>query len=206
MGFGGSCFPKDVKALIKTAQAHGYAPELIAAVDAVNQRQKGTLARKIEAFFRSQGGLAGRTLGLWGLAFKANTDDIRESPALELVRLLTAAGMRVKAFDPAAANRARAVLRDNPLVEVSEQQYDVVDAADALAVATDWNQFRNPDFPRIQRMLKIPVIFDGRNLYDPDIVAGYGLAYVSIGRAAAGSALPPESAESLQDIPSRAER
>jgi UDPglucose 6-dehydrogenase len=113
-------------------------------VDAVNQRQKGTLARKIEAFFRRQGGLAGRTLALWGLAFKANTDDIREAPALELIRMLTAAGMRVKAFDPVAAGRARAALRDNPLVEVSEQQYEAIDAADALAVATDWNQFRNP--------------------------------------------------------------
>jgi UDPglucose 6-dehydrogenase len=199
MGFGGSCFPKDVKALINTAQTHGYTPELIAAVDAVNQRQKGTLARKIEAFFRGQGGLAGRTLALWGLAFKANTDDIREAPALELIRMLTAVGMRVKAFDPVAAGRARAALRDNPLVEVSEQQYEAIDAADALAVATDWNQFRNPDFPRIQRALKTPVIFDGRNLYDPDIVAGHGLAYVSIGRAALGSGLPPDSVLPVRD-------
>ncbi|MFO7709096.1 MAG: UDP-glucose/GDP-mannose dehydrogenase family protein [Desulfobacterales bacterium] len=198
MGFGGSCFPKDVKALIHTARTHGYTPELIAAVDAVNQHQKGALARKIEAFFSAQGGLSGRTLALWGLAFKANTDDIRESPALELVRVLTAAGMKVKAFDPVAAGRSRAALKGNPLVEVSEQQYDVVDAADALAVATDWNQFRNPDFPRIQRMLKTPIVFDGRNLYDPDIVAGHGLAYVSIGRAALSSGLPPESLLSLQ--------
>ncbi|MCU0560497.1 MAG: UDP-glucose/GDP-mannose dehydrogenase family protein [Desulfobacterales bacterium] len=205
MGFGGSCFPKDVKALINTAQAHGYAPELIAAVDAVNQRQKGALARKIEAFFGRQGGLAGRTLGLWGLAFKANTDDIRESPALELVRMLTAAGMRVKAFDPVAAGRTRAALRDNPLVEVSEQQYDAVAGADALAVATDWNQFRNPDFPRIRRLLKIPVVFDGRNLYDPDLVAGHGLAYVSIGRAAMSSGLPPESVLPLPDPTFRTE-
>ena len=194
MGFGGSCFPKDVKALINAARAHGYTPELIAAVDAVNQRQKGVLARKIEAFFSDRGGLAGRTLALWGLAFKANTDDVREAPAIELIRALTAAGMRVKAFDPVAGSRARAVLGDNPLLELSELQYEVIEAADALAVATDWNQFRNPDFPRIQRMLKTPVIFDGRNLYDPEIVAGHGLGYVSIGRAGLGPGLSAEPA------------
>jgi UDPglucose 6-dehydrogenase len=194
MGFGGSCFPKDVKALINAARAHGYTPELIAAVDAVNQRQKGVLARKIEAFFSARGGLAGRTLALWGLAFKANTDDVREAPALELIRALTAAGMRVKAYDPVAGSRARAVLGDNPLVELSELQYEVIEAADALAVATDWNQFRNPDFPRIQRVLKTPVIFDGRNLYDPEIVAGHGLGYVSIGRAGLGPGLSAEPA------------
>jgi UDPglucose 6-dehydrogenase len=127
------------------------------------------------------------------LAFKANTDDIREAPALELIRTLTAAGMKVRAFDPVAASRARTALKDNPLVEVCEQQYEVIGAADALAVATDWNQFRNPDFSRIQRMLKTPIIFDGRNLYDPEIVAGHGLAYVSIGRAALSAGRPPES-------------
>ena len=183
VGYGGSCFPKDVKALVNTARQSGYDPELIAAVDAVNHRQKTVLAEKIEAYFSGQGGLSGKVLALWGLAFKANTDDIREAASLELIRALTAAGMRVNAFDPVAAGRARARLADNALVQICEHQYDALEGADALAVVTDWNQFRNPDFGRVKRLLKAPVIFDGRNLYDPDIVAGQGLAYVSIGRA-----------------------
>ena len=183
VGYGGSCFPKDVKALVNTARQSGYDPQLIAAVDAVNHRQKTVLAEKIEAYFSGQGGLSGKVLALWGLAFKANTDDIREAASLELIRALTAAGMRVNAFDPVAAGRARASLADNALVQICEHQYDALEGADALAVVTDWNQFRNPDFGRIKRLLKAPVIFDGRNLYDPDIVAGQGLAYVSIGRA-----------------------
>jgi UDPglucose 6-dehydrogenase len=183
VGYGGSCFPKDVKALVNTARQSGYDPELIAAVDAVNHRQKTVLAEKIEAYFSGQGGLSGKVLALWGLAFKANTDDIREAASLELIRALTAAGMRVTAFDPVAAGRARARLADNALVQICEHQYDALEGADALAVVTDWNQFRNPDFGRVKRLLKAPVIFDGRNLYDPDIVAGQGLAYVSIGRA-----------------------
>jgi UDPglucose 6-dehydrogenase len=180
VGYGGSCFPKDV-----TARQSGYDPQLIAAVDAVNQRQKTVLAEKIEAYFSGQGGLSGKVLALWGLAFKANTDDIREAASLELIRALTAAGMRVTAFDPVAAGRARARLAGNALVQICEHQYDALEGADALAVVTDWNQFRNPDFGRVKRLLKVPVIFDGRNLYDPDIVAGQGLAYVSIGRARA---------------------
>jgi UDPglucose 6-dehydrogenase len=183
VGYGGSCFPKDVKALVNTARQSGYDPQLIAAVDAVNHRQKTVLAEKIEAYFSGQGGLSGKVLALWGLAFKANTDDIREAASLELIRALTAAGMHVNAFDPVAASRARAHLADNALVQICEHQYDALEGADALAVVTDWNQFRNPDFGRVKRLLKAPVIFDGRNLYDPDIVAGQGLAYVSIGRA-----------------------
>ena len=183
VGYGGSCFPKDVKALVNTARQSGYDPELISAVDAVNHRQKTVLAEKIEAYFSGQGGLSGKVLALWGLAFKANTDDIREAASLELIQALTAAGMRVTAFDPVAAGRARARLAGNALVQICEHQYDALEGADALAVVTDWNQFRNPDFGRVKRLLKVPVIFDGRNLYDPDIVAGQGLAYVSIGRA-----------------------
>ena len=183
VGYGGSCFPKDVKALVNTARQSGYDPELIAAVDAVNHRQKTVLVEKIEAYFSGQGGLSGKVLALWGLAFKANTDDIREAASLELIRALTAAGMHVNAFDPAAGGRAGACLADNARVRICEQQYDALEGADALAVVTDWNQFRNPDFGRVKRLLKAPVIFDGRNLYDPDIVAGQGLACVSIGRA-----------------------
>jgi UDPglucose 6-dehydrogenase len=184
VGYGGSCFPKDVKALINTARQSGYDPDLITAVDAINNRQKTVLAGKISDYFSNQGGIAGKMLALWGLAFKANTDDIREASSLELIRVLTAAGMQVKAFDPVAASRARTVLMGNGLVEVCEHQYDALEGADALAVVTDWNQFRNPDFGRIKRLLKAPIIFDGRNLYDPDFVSGQGLAYFSIGRPA----------------------
>ena len=169
--------------MINTARQSGYDPELIGAVDAVNNRQKTVLAGKISDYFSNQGGLVGKTLALWGLAFKANTDDIREASSLDLIRVLTAAGMRVKAFDPVAASRASAVLKGIGLIEFCEHQYDALEEADALAVVTDWNQFRNPDFGRIKRLLKAPIIFDGRNLYDPDIVSGQGLAYFSIGRA-----------------------
>ena len=185
VGYGGSCFPKDVKALITTARASGYEPELISSVDAVNIRQKRVLGRKIKAYFAEQGGVAGRQLALWGLAFKANTDDMREASSLVLVEELTAAGMSIRAFDPVAAGRAREMLKSNPRVRICEQQYDALEGADALAVVTDWNQFRNPDFGRMRRLLKVPVIFDGRNLYDPEVAAGLGFAYFSIGRSPA---------------------
>jgi UDPglucose 6-dehydrogenase len=187
-GYGGSCFPKDVKALITTARTNGYEPELIAAVDAVNVRQKKLLGRKIADYFSAQGSLAGRHLALWGLAFKANTDDMREASSLAIIDELTAAGMTVRAYDPAAAARARELLRDNPRVSVCDQQYDLLEGADALAVVTDWNQFRNPDFGRMRRLLKVPLVFDGRNLYDPEVLAGMGFACISIGRPPCGPA------------------
>lgn len=185
MGYGGSCFPKDVKALITTARGSGYDPELIAAVDAVNHRQKQVLGRKIADYFSGLGGVGGRVLALWGLAFKANTDDMREAASLEIIRELTAAGMAVKAFDPVAGSRARSLLGDHPRVQICESQYEPLEGADALAIVTDWNQFRNPDFGRIRKLLKIPAIFDGRNLYDAELAAGMGFDYFSIGRAAA---------------------
>ncbi len=183
VGYGGSCFPKDVKALITTARASGYEPDLIRAVDAVNDRQKRVLGRKIAAYFADQGGVTDRQLALWGLAFKANTDDMREASSLALIAELTAAGMQIRAFDPVAEGRAREILKSNPAVRICEQQYQALEGADALAVVTDWNQFRNPDFGRMRQLLKAPIIFDGRNLYDPDVVAGLGFAYFSIGRA-----------------------
>jgi len=185
VGYGGSCFPKDVKALITTARGSGYEPELIAAVDAVNHRQKQILVQKITAYFGGQGGVGGRILALWGLAFKANTDDMREASSVEIIRELTTAGMAVKAFDPVAGSRARDLLAANPLVSICEHQYETLEGADVLAVVTDWNQFRNPDFSRMRKLLKAPVIFDGRNLYDPEFTARLGFEYFSIGRAAA---------------------
>lgn len=182
VGYGGSCFPKDVKALIGTATATGYAPELLMAVDAVNDRQKLVIARKVETYFAEQGGVAGKTLALWGLAFKANTDDMREAPALELIRYLTERGMRVQAFDPVAADNARRILADNPLVEIYDDQYAPLKGAAALAVVTEWNQFRNPGFTRIKKELQAPVLFDGRNLYSPQLMAAEGFAYFCVGR------------------------
>ena len=189
MGYGGSCFPKDVKALITTARDSDYEPELISAVDAVNRRQKQILGRKIIGYFSGLGGVAGRVLALWGLAFKANTDDMREASSLEIVRELTAAGMAVKAFDPVAGGRAKSLLSANSLVHICDNQYEPLEGADALAVVTDWNQFRNPDFSRMRSLLKIPVIFDGRNLYDPEFTVSLGFDYLSIGRAAIVSSL-----------------
>ena len=182
VGYGGSCFPKDVKALIATAMQNDYTPELIRAIDSVNQRQKKLLADKIMAYFADQGGVSGKTLALWGLAFKANTDDIREAPALDIISALTAAGMTIQAYDPVAAANAREALAGNEHVQVSDQQYQVLENADALAVVTDWNQFRNPDFERIKALLKAPIIFDGRNLFSAAMVASQGFAYFGIGR------------------------
>jgi UDPglucose 6-dehydrogenase len=182
VGYGGSCFPKDVKAFLATAREAGYEAGLIRSVDEVNARQKTVLAAKVIDYFKPLGGVAGRTLALWGLAFKANTDDIREAPAFDIIRELTAAGMRVQAFDPVAGARARAELSGNALVELVAAQYDALKGADALAVVTDWNQFRNPDFAGIARQLKEPVVFDGRNLYSRSLLARFGLKHYGIGR------------------------
>ncbi|MFW6324055.1 MAG: UDP-glucose dehydrogenase family protein [Desulfovibrionales bacterium] len=181
-GYGGSCFPKDVRALISTADDSGYDPELLKSVNRVNVEQKKVVAKKIEDYFEPQGGVEGKVLGLWGLAFKAKTDDIRESSSLDLIRILTGRGMRVRAYDPAANDRGREMFKANDLVEIMDEQYDVLNGADGLAVLTDWNQFRNPDFNRVKSMLKAPLVFDGRNLYSPYQMGEMGFAYFCIGR------------------------
>ncbi len=182
VGYGGSCFPKDVKAFLATARDHGYEAALIAAVDAVNARQKTVLAEKVINYFAPLGGVAGKTLALWGLAFKANTDDVREAPAFEIIRALAARGMKVRAFDPIAGERSRAELADVPGVQIVSGQYEAVAGAHGLAVVTDWNQFRNPDFAGIAKSLAEPVVFDGRNLYQADILTRFGLRHFGIGR------------------------
>lgn len=185
MGYGGSCFPKDVRALIRTAHEHGFTPELLEAVDNVNKRQKLVMARRIKDYFEPQGGVKGKTLALWGLAFKANTDDLRESAPVEIVRALADAGMKVRIFDPVAGDNGRKTFAGNDLVSVVDGQYDALEGANALLVATEWNQFRTPDFEKIKTMLSAPVIFDGRNLYSPEYLAANGFAYFCIGRGAA---------------------
>ncbi|MBI4807008.1 MAG: UDP-glucose/GDP-mannose dehydrogenase family protein [Desulfovibrio sp.] len=182
MGYGGSCFPKDVKALIDTSRQHDFEPQLLASVDEVNNRQKHVLSGKIKRYFEPQGGLKGKTLAIWGLAFKANTDDVREAAAFELIRDVTAQGMKVRCFDPVAGPNTRKEFEGNDLVEVVEEQYAVLEGASALAVVTEWNQFRNPDFDRIKKTLKAPLIFDGRNLYSPSLLGEMGFAYFCIGR------------------------
>lgn len=182
LGYGGSCFPKDVKALIHTAKESGITPFLLQAVEEVNKRQKQHMAEVIEKYFEPQGGVKGKLLGVWGLAFKANTDDMREAASVDIIRKLAGQGMRIKAFDPVAANNAATIFADDDMVEISREQYSVCDGADALLVATEWNQFRNPDFVRISGLLNAPIIFDGRNLYSPKTVGKAGFAYFCVGR------------------------
>lgn len=182
VGYGGSCFPKDVKALINTAKQIGYDPKLLCSVHLVNEEQKRVLAKKVEKFFSNRGGVKGKTIAMWGLAFKANTDDIRESSAITIIEYLTEKGMRIRAFDPKANNRAREYFKENPLVEIVDGEYIALEGADCLGVVTEWNQFRNPDFARIKKLLKYPVIFDGRNLYNPKLVKEFGFEYYGIGR------------------------
>ena len=182
IGYGGSCFPKDVKALIHTAHEAGMRPELLEAVEGVNARQKRSMAFRVADYFEPQGGVFGKVLALWGLAFKANTDDMRESPALSIIEELTSRGMRIRAYDPIAGPNARKLLADNPLVFIEDDQYAICEGSDALLVATEWNQFRNPDFDRIKESLVAPVLFDGRNLYSPSVLGKRGFAYFCVGK------------------------
>ncbi len=182
IGFGGSCFPKDIRALINTAQSVGITPYLISAVDAVNKYQKTVLSSKVISYYANKGGIKGKTLALWGLAFKPNTDDVRESAALDIIKSLNSEGMKIKAFDPAANENARNSLKGISNIDFVNDQYTTLEGADALAIITDWNQFKNPDFFKIKELLTAPVIFDGRNLYSPEYMKSEGFEYFSIGR------------------------
>ena len=187
VGYGGSCFPKDVKALIHTAQEAGVRPKLLEAVEEVNKEQKVLMAGKVLDYFAAQGGVKGKTLALWGLAFKANTDDMREAASLNIIKALTEQGMRIRAFDPVAGPNAAQILADNKLVDVVADQTAALKGADALMVVTEWNQFRNPDFGEIKAALRAPILFDGRNLYSPAQVAEAGFAYFCIGQGGKGA-------------------
>ena len=177
-GYGGSCFPKDVQALLRMGQARGVSLDILEAVEAANDRQKRLLFEKLERHF--EGKLQGKVVGVWGLAFKAETDDVRESPALVLVEALLSAGATVRVHDPAARETARQHLGDR--VTYAGHAVDVLDGADALAIVTEWLEYRNPDFPRMRQLMRRPLIVDGRNLYDPDRLAKLGFTYDSIGR------------------------
>jgi len=179
-GFGGSCFPKDLRALVHTAARHDEPTDMLAAAIRVNVRQRGIVAAKIMRFF--DGKLAGRTIALWGLAFKANTDDVREAPSFSVIDALTSAGAKVRAYDPVAMPNTRSLVRENVNVELTDSAAAAVDGADVLAVVTEWLEFRSPDFNQLARRLKAKAIFDGRNLYDPAEVRAAGLKYFGIGR------------------------
>jgi UDPglucose 6-dehydrogenase len=177
VGYGGSCFPKDVKAILKFAADKGYEFEILKSVEAVNQRQKGRLVAKMQAHL---GDLAGKTIALWGLAFKPRTDDMREAPAITIVDLLLRAGAKVQAYDPEAMRVAKGIFGTK--VQLAEKSYDALKGADALAVVTEWNEFREPDFARMRKLMRAPVVFDGRNIYSPEQMRAQGFTYVSIGR------------------------
>jgi UDPglucose 6-dehydrogenase len=179
-GYGGSCFPKDVRALARSAASLGYEPTLLDAVEAVNNRQKHRMFENINKYY--EGDLAGKTIALWGLSFKPNTDDMREAPSRVLMESLWDAGASVRAYDPEATAETRLLYPDQEGLELCESAYDVLDGADALAIMTEWQEFRSPDLDRIKETLKNPVIFDGRNLYEPELLRSFGLSYYAIGR------------------------
>ncbi len=179
VGYGGSCFPKDVQALIHTAAANGLKFDLLQAAESVNTRQKRHLVSRVKQHFGDD--LAGRTFAIWGLAFKPRTDDMREAPSLVVVNELLKAGAIVRAHDPEALDNARRIFGDR--ISYHKTNYEALSGADALIILTEWNEFRHPNFQRIRSMLKQPVIFDGRNLYDPDLIKALEFKYYSIGRS-----------------------
>jgi UDPglucose 6-dehydrogenase len=189
MGYGGSCFPKDVKALLKTSVDHGRSLHLLNAIETVNEAQKSVLFDKIARHFGGAAELRGKTLAVWGLAFKPNTDDMREAPSLVLISKLMAAGCNVRAYDPVASTEARRLLQQENghdccvrYLTLCDSARDAVEGSDALALVTEWKEFRAPDFEHLATSLRRKAIFDGRNLYDPKMVADAGIAYHGIGR------------------------
>ncbi|MBD3225531.1 MAG: nucleotide sugar dehydrogenase [Caldithrix sp.] len=182
-GYGGSCFPKDVQAIIRTAREYGRDLKILEAVEEVNKRQKTVLMNKIRSYFN--GDISGKTFSVWGLSFKPNTDDMREAPSIAMVNNLIQEGARVNAHDPEALREAKWRLKehlDSKKLVLFNKRYETIKDTDGLIIITEWNEFREPDFYLIKELLKTPVIFDGRNLYDPDRIKKMGMDYFSIGR------------------------
>ena len=179
-GYGGSCFPKDVKALIRTADEVGFDAKVMKGVEAINERQKAVLVEKICKHYGNQ--LAGKTFAVWGLAFKPNTDDMREAPSVVIINALLAAGAKVQAYDPEAMDKALREFTCTDGLTLCPTRDETLSGADGLVVVTEWNEFRSPDFVALKDQLSDPVIFDGRNLYDPDYLGQLGFKYYSIGR------------------------
>jgi UDPglucose 6-dehydrogenase len=180
LGYGGSCFPKDMQALIHTAKSRGYNPRMLEAAEAVNQDQRQLFFELISRYF--QGDLKGRVLALWGLSFKPQTDDIREAPALTLIEKLQEAGARLQAHDPEAMPATKNYLGDNQGISFAKTSYEALEGADALIICTEWTKFREPDFERMRSLMQHPVIFDGRNLYNPKKMDKLGFKYFHIGQ------------------------
>ena len=194
MGYGGSCFPKDVKALLKTSVDNGRSLHILDAIERVNDAQKNILFEKISRYFGGADKLSGKTVAIWGMSFKPNTDDMREAPSLVLIRQLLAANCKVQAYDPVASSEAtRMLVQENGQaacdagLTIAASAWAAAQDADALAIVTEWKEFRAPDFERLAQTLHAKVIFDGRNLYDPEVVAAAGLAYHAIGRVGKGA-------------------
>jgi UDPglucose 6-dehydrogenase len=179
-GYGGSCCPKDVMALVRTGDEHGVDLKVVKAVDAANERQKGVVARKVISRFGAD--LKGKRFAMWGLAFKPNTDDMREAPSLVVMKALLDRGATICAYDPVAMDEARRIYGNERSVSFAASAMDAVKGSDALVIMTEWKAFRSPDFEDLKKMLKEPVIVDGRNLYEPSVVASHGLEYYPIGR------------------------
>jgi len=177
VGYGGSCFPKDTQALLRSAADQGYDFQILRAVEDVNKRQKARLVEKMEQHFKD---VSGRTIALWGLAFKPRTDDMREAPAIPIIEQLLKKGATVKAYDPAATPVARRLFDGR--IALCDRSYDALADADALAIVTEWNEFREPDFERMRRAMRAPIVFDGRNIYSPEQMTKLGFTYFSIGR------------------------
>jgi UDPglucose 6-dehydrogenase len=181
-GYGGSCFPKDVQALAHTSQQHGHAPTLLDAVESVNERQKGHLFELMQRHYGGASALRGKTVALWGLAFKPDTDDMRAASSRRLLQQLWDAGASVRAYDPEAMNETRRIFGEREDLVLCDSADDALQGADALVVITEWKQFRSPDFGGLAQRLADAVVFDGRNLYEPGDVEAAGLAYYGIGR------------------------
>jgi len=197
-GYGGSCFPKDVRALAHTAKGHGYETRLLNAVEAVNEAQKGHLFQLIERHY--QGNIAGKTIAIWGLAFKPNTDDMRAASSLRLIELLWNAGARIRAFDPEAQAEARRVFGSRDDLVLCDSPEAALDGADALAVVTEWKQFRSPDIAGFAA-LGDAVVFDGRNIYEPAEIEAAGIAYYGIGRGRSVATVPACVPTGLAQVP-----
>ena len=191
-GYGGSCFPKDVKALISSGAAAGVELKVLTAVEAANNRQKLVLVDKIVRRFGAD--LSGIQFAVWGLSFKPNTDDMRDAPSRVIIEALTRRGARVKAYDPVALDEARRVLGHVPGIEFAASQEDALQGSDALLIVTEWKQFKSPDFDGIKSTLKQPVIFDGRNLYEPELMQALGIEYFGVGRGLGSTAEPTGAA------------
>jgi UDPglucose 6-dehydrogenase len=177
IGYGGSCFPKDVNALIKTSSEHDSTMRILVTVDKINKAQKHVIVKKVKEHF---GELSGKKFAVWGLSFKPNTDDMREAPAVIIIKELLKAGAVISVYDPAAMENSKLYLKDS--VTYNEDQYEALKDSDALLVLTEWNEFRNPDYEKIKSILKNPVLFDGRNIYEPNRMGELGFTYYSIGR------------------------